>query len=301
MYLTPDKYRTMGFGIDLSDLEDVELASLCSQASAIIDSYCRVPRMPQKHDFRGGVITGEEHNWRYPMTPFELGQRRYYFWHWPVISIAQFRIYVTNTQYLEVAPTELVINNSERYAEVVSLAVTSSGLFNALIVPNIGLATPKAVVNYSYGWRFSVVNETLYATDGRTYRASNQFWHSTPAPTIYRNGVAITTDFTIDYEEGTVVFNAQQPTDDVIRATYDHKLPADIMQAAGFIVTHLHGEAELRAKGMDNVRRLTVAEVTIERNPEPSGSSMSDNLEYYAPEAAALLGAYRADNIAVRL
>jgi hypothetical protein len=300
-YLTGDKFKTMAFGIDTGELEDFELESLCAQASSIIDAYCHVPRLPQPHSFRGGSIVREQHQWRYPITPYgDMGSRRVYPWHKPVISVDQFRIYVTNTQYVEIAASELLINNSEGYAEVVSLAITSSGLFNALIVPNVGLAVPVAHISYTYGWELPVTDEIVQSDDGRTFRAENQFWYSDPAPVVKVNGTPVTTGRTFDHNEGVVVFDAMQAADAVVTLSYSHHLPNEIMQAAGFIVAHLHGEAELRAKGMEHVSSLQVAEVRITRNPEPAGAINEDNLSYYAPEAAALLSAYRAENITVR-
>jgi len=301
MYLTPQRFRTMGFGIDISELDDAELQSLIAQATMVVDAYCNVPRLPQRHDFRGGAITGEQHAWRYPQTPFEIGQRRYYPWHWPIVSIEKFRIYVTNTQYVEIAPTELMINNSERYLEVVSLAITSSGLFNALIVPNVGLATPIAKCDYTYGWDFEESAELLMNTDGQTYRAQNQYWRTTPAPEIKKNGTAITTGFAVDLDEGAVIFDAQLAASDTITASYHHKLPPEIQYGCGYIVAYLHGKAELQARGMGGLTLLKVAEVTLERDlPRGMPANLMQNLDILVPEAALLLGAFRDDNFTVR-
>jgi hypothetical protein len=109
MYLTPQRFREMGLGIDTSELDDSELLSLINQATAVVNAYCNVPRIPQMHDFRGGTITSETHTWRYPVNSLDIGQRREYLFHWPILAISNFRIYVTNTQYIEIAPTELMI------------------------------------------------------------------------------------------------------------------------------------------------------------------------------------------------
>jgi len=299
-YLTPQRFREMGFGIDISELDDSELASLINQAGTIVDAYCNVPRIPQKHDFRGGVIVGEQHAWRYPSTPFEVGQRRYYPYHWPVTSVQKFRIYVTNTQYVEIAPTELLINNSERYFEVVSLVLTSSGLFNALIVPNVGLATPVATCDYTYGWDFSE-NEDLLATDGQTFRAQNQFWKTTPAPVVTKNNAVVTTGFTINYNEGAVIFDTNLAASDFVSATYNYKLPSDIAWGCGQIVAYLHGQAELQARGMGHLTMLKIAEVEMERDlPRGMALSLIADLDRLIPEAALFLSSYRNDSLTVR-
>jgi hypothetical protein len=306
-YLTPARFREMGFGIDISELDDTELASLITQASAVVDSYCNVPRIPQKHDFRGGVITGEQHRWRYPSSPFEIGQRKYYPFHWPVLSVEQFRIYVTNTQYVEIGADSLLINNSERYWEVVSLALTSSGLFNALVIPNVGLADPLATANYTYGWDFTILDEQLTCTDGQTWRAQNQFWFNDTGrePVVRVNDVVVdpqVTPYAVDAYEGTIVFEENLVATDRVNVDYHHKLPTDIQMGTGHIVAHLHGQAELHARGMAHLTRLRVAEVEMDRRDPKMGSSgsLSELLDVLVPEAAVLLGGYRNDNLTVR-
>lgn len=304
-YLTPQRFREMGFGIDISELDDVELASLCAQASAVVDSYCNVPRIPQKHDFLGGTITGEKHTWRMPFGPFDVGQRRVYLFHKPITSVTQFRIYVTNTQYVEIAPTELMINETEGYFEVVSLVITSSGLFNALIIPNVGLATPIASTSYTYGWDFTVTDEELTCSDGQTWRAQNQFWFTdvARAPVVKKNGVAQSSGYTVDSTEGTVVFDTNLLATDRVTVSYHHKLPSDIQFGTGHIVAYLHGEAELHARGLAHLSSLRVAEVEMKTQTlahRAEVKSLSQNLDILVPEAALLLGGYAADYLTVR-
>jgi len=303
MYLTPARFREMGLGIDTSELDDSELLSLINQATAVVNAYCNVPRIPQAHDFRGGTITGEQHTWRYPVSSLDIGQRREYLFHWPILAITNFRIYVTNTQYIEIAPTELMINNTERYFEVVSLAITSFGLFNALIVPNVYLASPISKTTYTYGWDLTSTDEYLSCTDGQTWRAQNQFWFTDTGrePVIKKNGTTQTTGFTVDPIEGTVVFDTNLLASDIVTATYHHKLPSEIQFGTGHIVAYLHGDAELHARGMAHLTKLRVAEVEMEkdiRRAAPQG--LIQNLNALVPEAALLLGGYAADNLTVR-
>jgi hypothetical protein len=305
LYLTPARFREMGFGIDVSELDDAEIMALASQASAVVNAYCNVPRQPQPHDLLGGTITGEQHPWRMPFGPGDLGQRRVYLMHKPIISVERFRIYVTNTQYVEIAPTEVMINHLEGYFEVVSLVITSSGLFNALIIPNVGLATPLATTDYTYGRDHLVTDEQLVCTDGQTWRAQNQFWYTdaerTPSVTI--NGVAVdpmVDPYTVDATEGTIVFEANRPAEDVVRATYHHKLPPEVQYGTGHIMAYLHGQAELHARGMAHLNRLRVAEVDMTRQNLPSAQSLSQNLYQLVPEAALLLDGIAAENITVR-
>lgn len=306
MYLTTARFREMGFGIDISELEDAEVLALINQASAVVDAYCNVPRIPQKHDFRGGVITGEQHPWRIPAYSTDLGQRRYYPYHWPIVSVQQFRIYVTNTQYVEIAPTELMINGTDRYLEIVSLAITSSGLFNALIIPNVGLATPIARCNYTYGWDFTVNDEELVYSDGQTWRAQNQFWHTDTGrePVIKKNGVAVTNtpvvQYTVNASEGTVTFTENLVATDTVTATYHHKLPSEIQYGTGHVVAYLHGQSEMHARGLAHLSRLRVAEVEMTTQAPVKAGSLAARLDALVPEAALLLSAYAQDNLTIR-
>ena len=303
MYLTPARFREMAFGIDTSELDDTELLSLVNQATTVVNAYCNVPRIPQMHDFRGGTITSEAHTWRYPVNSLDIGQRRQYLFHWPLLTISNFRIYVTNTQYIEIAPTELMINNTEKYFEIVSLAITSFGLFNALIVPNVYLASPLAKTSYTYGWDFEVTDEYLSCTDGQTWRAQNQFWFtdSARAPVIKKNGTVVTTSFTVDPIEGTVVFDSNLLASDIVTASYHHKLPTDIQYGTAHIVAYLHGQAELQSRGMAHLTKLRVAEVEMEKDIRRGGAKgLVETLNMLIPEAALLLGGYAADHLTVR-
>jgi len=292
MYLTPEKFRVMGFGIDLEGIEDVELAAIMSRASAVVDSYCAVPRLPVPHSFLGGVISTtkpEQHFWRLPEHDFDLGSRRVYPNHWPVKTMTQFRIKVTNTQYVTIQPTELFINNTERYVEVVSLMFTGLGLFGA-IIPTLSMMKPICEIAYEYGETFEAAGEVLYATDARTYRAANQFWTGTPV--IYMNGTTVdAADYTINLVEGTVLFDSPLATGAVVTIDYVHRLPWEIRDATAMIATHLLGEREQQARGMTGVKTLKVAEVTITNDTTSHGKETMGT--YIEPEVAWLLDGFR--------
>lgn len=318
-YLTPARYKKMAFGIDTSELDDIELAALCSQATTMVNAYCLAPRLPQAHDFRGGTVTNEQHQWRYPETPFDIGQRKAYPFHWPIKKMNEFRIYVTNTQYVGIDATELFVNNSLRYVEVVSLALTSAGLFNALVVPNIGLATPVVRLSYDYGWAFYEPGEQLNTDDGQVYRAQNQWWYADqqgtdamgfpiggPA-TVYIDGIDDPSTYSIDYDEGIVILG-DGVTASSVTATYYYKLPPEIQWATGHIVTYLHAEGEMFARGMGHLDRMQIGEVSMARTrkqdaynyDQGGGGSLVTDLAQLVPEAANLLASYRFDGVSVR-
>src|SRR6185503_4680789 len=111
MYITPLRVPTMGLGLDLSSFDQLAIRSACRRASSTIDAVCAVPRLPQKHDFRGGVITKERHDWI--IDPDERPHpNRVYLNHEPVISVERLEIFATNSQKITIDPSELVINQS---------------------------------------------------------------------------------------------------------------------------------------------------------------------------------------------
>lgn len=273
-----------------------------------------MPTIPVRHDFRGGVISTaspEQHEWRYPgayQASAVIGQRRAYPYHQPIISIEQFRIYVTNTQYVEISPNDLFIQNTERYVEVVSLAITSSGLFNALIIPNVGLATPTLQMAYTYGRRLRVLDEPISAAEGNTlYRAENQWWFvDTDNPVnVYVNGVlkTPTTDYTYNASEGTVLFVSppgaeDEPGEVSVTLDYTYRLPWEIREATSLIARYELGEARLSAKGMLGLESIKIAELSLSRprrlrTGSSGGPVTKDNLDDAVPEAAALLTGYK--------
>lgn len=264
MYLTPARYASMGFGNDLSALTPVQLNSLMVRASAAVDSYCAVSQLPQNHDFRGGSMTGEQHEWQLPdlaliATP---GSRRVYFNHGPIREVTSFKVMFTNTYMVTVDPSNLYVNAQYGWAEVVSIAAIVSGVYPVGI--NFGLYTPVAVVDYDYGWEFTATEEILPTTDNKVYQAANQFWLASPAPVIKKNGVIDATP-TVNRTEGTVTYSSANSASDVITATYSYPLPAAIAEATGVIASDFISEQSLIAKGLGGVQSIKVAEVEISR------------------------------------
>lgn len=299
LYITPDRFRTMHFGSDLSafDDKDADLAAILSRASGLVDAYCNVPLRPQRHSFLGGSIQNEQHSWRLAQTPFESTQRRVYPYHSPVRTVSQFRIYVTQPdpdvedgQYVSVAASDLMVNRLEDYVEVVSSAMTSTGLFNALIVPSIYLASPVATIDYTYGYTFAVSDERLYPTDALTYQSQNNFW-TTDDVTVYADEVVVSGGYAVDRHEGAIVFDTPPAIGAAITADYHHKLPVEIRDATGHIASALIEDASITARGLKGLSSIQIAEVRLVRDRVDS-----DPVAYVrstSPQAALLLEDFR--------
>jgi hypothetical protein len=283
VYVTPERFRTMGLGVDLTNVEEVEIRSALTRASAVVDSYCAVPLLPQKFDFRGGTITEEEHEW--VSDPYEVSVRPFRFWPWhkPVRAVTAFRIYSTPAIYTEVENDEVFINRSGGYIEVRSLKLTQYGIFGAgVITALVGMWNPVARVSYTYGYQFPVTAEILEPTDALLYRAQHQWWDSAEDVEVFVNGTVVDpADYTVDYDEGTILFDSAQAADSIVTASYTHRLPWQIGHAAAIIAADDLGERGLRAKGMTGVDTLAVGEITIRRsapNGQRGGTLVAESL-----------------------
>jgi hypothetical protein len=284
MYLSVDRYRAMGFGHDLDSVEDDELAPIIARASAMVDMWCAVPQLPQPFRFNGGVVTREQHRWTIG-TDIIKGSRRFYPTHRPLIDVTEFRIRVTNQISVTVGPRDIFINNQDGYVELVSLAAVSFGLYPVGIVPNLGLHTPVAELSYDYGYRFPVVGERLYPTDGRMFRAIGNFWTTDPAPVVYVDGTEQTTGFVVDLADGSVTFDAIPSG--IVTADYTYCMPIPVAQATGEIVTDLIGERDLTAKGLRGLAGVKIAELDVRRSLH--GTSVDQQLYAGIPETAQVL------------
>jgi len=287
LYLTPDGYRARGFGAE--DMEDSDLRAILNRASRAVDSYCAVPTLPQRHSFRGGTITQEQHDYRIGNGVWEGVQRTIFLWHTPLLTVTQMRIHVTNTQYVNFDPADLFVSHNS--VEIVSLAMSSHGLFGAAITPVLGLGVPKIRTNYTYGYQFSEVDEILEDTDAQAYRASNQFWDTTAVEVKVNGSVADPNDYTLDREEGLVIFDAGLAAGDVVTASYGYTLPGEIAEAVGWITTDMTAEKAMAVGGMTGLRSLKVGEISLERNvPRNSASAVMDDIP---DRAARLLDGFR--------
>lgn len=294
LYLTPERYRISGYGHDLDDLEDVELRSILTRASEMVNEYCLVSNRPQRHDFRGGTITDEHSSWRLGNSQLP-GQRRVMLNHRPVRSVQSLRINVTNNQYVAFDASQLFV--TESWAEVVSLAYTSVGLFGGGLLPSIGLANPVAYVSYTYGYTFTETGETLEQTDASLYRAMNQWWDATDTPAVYRDGVVVSAgEYSIDYDEGTVTFDEPQPADTVVRVDYSYRLPPAIAEATGLIATELLGDRRTAARGLIGLAEIQVGEVRLRR--ESFRGSTASKAGPIPDRAQLLLAPYRQRSVA---
>lgn len=287
-YMTPSQLRARDYGIDLTDYTDAQLAAILARSAADLHTYTAAPQLPQPHDFRGGTITGETHTWA--VIPYEREPtRRVFLYHRPVLEITTSRIYSTKTQYVEFSPTELYYEPAEGWYEPASANLTSYGLWGAAMAPFIGLTQPHSYTDYSYGYRIARSERLHYSDTGWLWRATTGSWSTAAGdePVVDVNGVTRPpADYTIDYIEGTVQFIQNYPVDgDTVDAEYVTTLHPDIAEAQGMISAGRIAERPFAA-AMGGLRRLTVAELTMERGTNARGGGAT-RTEPAIPQPAA--------------
>jgi hypothetical protein len=294
MYLTPERFKTMGLGVDLSDVEDVAVRSAITRATAQINAACAVPRVPQAHDFRGGIITGERHDW--VIDQYERPHpNRVYLNHWPIKSVERIDIWSDNHNRISIDVSQVVINNSGGYIEISSLLLTQYGVFGVGIVPYIGLFNPIVEVDYTYRHEFSVVDEIADPVDARTYQTQSQFWLAGAPVTVKIDGTVVSaSDYAVNAKEGWIVFDTNQAADIEVTVSYTFTLPWEVSQACAIIVADDLGESDLRSKGMAGLDQIRVrsgggAEVELRRQRQSGESGKEGSLMDDMPDAAARL------------
>jgi hypothetical protein len=260
----------MGQGIDLTGIEDQDLASHIQIASGLVNTYCNVD---VDHDFRGGSITAEEHPWKMGnyMWP---GSRRVYPTHFPMLVLSKFEVYVTNTQYLNIPVAQTHYETYKNQIETL-IAASSIGVWSYSAIPVAGFREPHAKIDYTYGYSFVATNEQFFPDGGIRWRAQNQWWDSTVTPVITINGTPVDAgDLTFDYDEGTVDIDDDALTAldidvtevDYVRGTYTHKLPTNIMNATGMVATSLLGRRAIADKGLIGLSGIKVNEVELRQS-----------------------------------
>lgn len=291
LYLTPQRFRTMALGLDLSEISDDALRAALYRASAQVDSYCNVPLLPSPHDFRGGTATDEEHIWhvdgydRY--RPF-----RFFPMHRPIQTVDSFKVFSTPTVFLEIDPSEVYVHNTGGMLEVSTIHLTQYSAYGAGVLTTlVGLYEPIVRVTYTYGRAFPTL-EPLSTTDEVVYQAPHQWW-TDAAVEVKKNGVVVVSGITIDRDEGTVTFDTPNDTDDLVTASYTYSMPLAIAEATALIVADDFGESQMRSRGMSGVDFLQVGEISIRRAGAGVTKGSSSAVASINERAAALLDGFR--------
>jgi hypothetical protein len=296
-YCSPLRYAHGGYGVADTGTK-LSLRNKLVAASAVVDTFCNAGLQPQKHDFRGGTITNEQHVWKPPTALLnEPGARRVFLSHRPIRTLTAFSIQYTNSYQITLQPSDLMVNSTAGFVEIVASQPTIIGY------PPLGfwfgLYEPFSLTSYTYGWQFEVADDPLEAVSPNVYMASHGSWLDGGDVTVEVAGVEIDpADFTYNTDDGTVTFTdaAEPEPDDVATVSYTYTLPSPFETATAIIATDMLGQARLAQRGMIGLQSIRVAEVAItQMNP---GQMVTKNGVTIPAAAASLLSGFAIGSVA---
>jgi hypothetical protein len=141
-YVTSAEYAGAGEGVDVSELAPGELDRILKRASQYAEGYIGYP-------LRLVPNVAEAHTWKRPGEA-NRPMTRVYLNRWPCVSLDAFTVRISNTQFATFAPSDIVVNNGQRYIEILSYAVASFSLLGA--IQNLGLVANIVEVSYVSGF-----------------------------------------------------------------------------------------------------------------------------------------------------
>ena len=293
-YVSPKRYNLGGFGVDTSSFTAAQLRQILVRASAQADAWCSRSLHPQRADMRGGTITGEQHSWQVQDPLLVLpGGRRVYLRSGPIRTVTAFALQFTDTWMVTLEPSNLFINSSEGYIEIVATQPTILGY------PPIGLwfglSEPVLTVDYTYGWQFEVTGDPCEADSPLLYYASHGNWLPGGTVTVSVAGVEIDPgDYTVNTDDGSITFAtaAEPDPDDEVLADYTYVLPQQFADGVSTIATDLIGSSAVARRGMIGLSSLRVAEVSMSMMPGGAGAYVTKNGVTIPAQAAALLSPF---------
>lgn len=145
-------YEYFGQGVDTSALAPAsttaplyssggELDIILREASAYVDTWLGAA---------AGTVSGLRYQPYFETYPWRKS-RRVYTYRYPVVSIDQFIVRISNFQTATISPNDIVINNGQRYVEILSYAVASYALLGA--IQNLGMVANIVELNYHGGYK----------------------------------------------------------------------------------------------------------------------------------------------------
>ena len=131
--------KTLGYLTDTSgsELPDGAIDSFIGVASRLVDSY-----VGYSFEYKQTV---ERHVWNQK-------SRRVYPREKPIVSVASFKVYVSNLQNAAFTVNDIYINSDRGYVEITSLANVTYSLFPAIVA--LGLIEPVAEITYTHGYQY---------------------------------------------------------------------------------------------------------------------------------------------------
>jgi len=260
IYLTPNRYRSQGTGVDLTSKSDADLRAILTQAATLTGVAVNAPT---GYSFLGGTITNEEHIWE-TGNKYKAPSGRLWPYYRPVKSISNVQINVTKTQYISFDEDQLFFEQRLGYVEPVA-APNTTALFTS--VPPWLLTAPIAYIDYEYGFQFDVTDEIPASLSGGVLQAANQFWYTDEDVILKLNGATVDPDdYDVDYTEGTITPTTPPDDEDEFTISYSHKVPPEVAMAQSFIANDIVGGQAIAAAGMIGLSGISVEEVELRQS-----------------------------------
>lgn len=294
-YLTPNRFRIGGYGIDTSFLTNAQVRSNLVRATTMVNAWCNAAQVPVPFDFRGGTVTDELHKFPIPDPLVAYpGSRRVFPYQRPLRTVTSFAIVFTNEYEIvltiNVNHSDIFVNTTESWCEIVASQPTIIGY------PPIGywygLYQPQAKISYTYGYRAAITGDACEADSPTVFYATYGQWDALADVEVQIDGVtANPATYSVNAAEGSVTFSTAPAPGTEVTASYTATLPDAIAQATGIVATDLMAKARNDAR-MPGLSSMKVAEITITRNTGDRGRYVTRNGISIPEDAAALLGAY---------
>lgn len=275
-YLSLGQYKRISDGISLTNVSDMKLANMVNRAETLIDAHMGFDAkrggfephdITVQHPFKQETLKSFD-----PQPPV------------PMRVITRYRIQVSNLSttgagfFANISPNDCVINNDGQYVEIVPLQAVTYSLSPILI--QLGLKPPIVEMDCTLGYYLPVWGDILIDNgDHLTYYGIEGFWASTytlalhlqPATlpaipaVIYVNGVVQTSGYTVNYAEGSVVFNSARSSTDVVTADYTKTIPPQVREATVIQTSWQLAQANLNQLGMLGLEAARTGDQDIRR------------------------------------
>jgi hypothetical protein len=245
--------------------------------------------IPQPFDFRGGAVSGEQHEFPIPSPlTFGPGSRRVFPHQLPLRTVTGFRIQFTSTYEITLNPaTDIYINATEGWCEIIASQPTIIGF------PPIGywygLFVPVVHIDYTYGYRTAVADDVMEAASPTLYYGSTGAWDAAGVSVTLDGVVQDPSTYRVSAADGSVRFTTAPGVGVEVAASYTALLPSAVEQATAIIATDLIAKARSTQR-MPGLSSMKVAEITLTRQTGDRGRYASRNGISIPEDAAVLLG-----------
>lgn len=297
-YLSVARYRLAGLGVDLSNVNAVALRSTLRQATTMVNAFTNAAQLPQPFDFRGGTVTGEQHQFPLasPLVAYP-GSRRVFIYQRPLRTVTAFNIQFTHNQAgnpgYEIdlnVNSDIFVNHTEGWCEIVASQPTIIGY--PPIGYMFGTYVPMVYISYTYGYQNVVTDDVCEAGSPTLFYATYGSWDAIAEVEVQIDGSVVDpSTYRVNRADGSIAFTAAPTPNTEVTVSYTATLPDAIAQATGIIATDLLAKSRNMAR-MPGLSSMKVAEISLTRLTGDRGRYTTKNGISIPEDAAVLLGSF---------